>query len=115
MSTVGTAMAANAKYVRVVGLQVNDAELYRRYRAGMTPILERHGGHFGYDFVVADVLTSESDQPINRVFTLVFPTRAASQRMFADSDYLRVRGAFFEAAVSAVTILAEFEQAPPHA
>jgi uncharacterized protein (DUF1330 family) len=103
-------MAGSRSYVRLFGLQVDDAELYRSYRAGMAPILERHGGRFGYDFVVADVLKSESDQPINRVFTLVFPTRAASQRMFADADYLRVRGEYFDAAVSAITTLAEFDQ-----
>lgn len=110
MSTAGTAMAGSRSFVRLLGLQVDDAELYRRYRAGMTPILERHGGRFGYDFIVADVLKSESDKPINRVFTIVFPTREASQRMFADPEYLRVRGEYFDAAVSAVTPLAEFDQ-----
>lgn len=102
-------MGAESRFVRLYGLQVEDAARYREYRAGMTPILQRHGGRFGYDFVVAETLRSETAEPINRVFTLVFPTREASRALFEDPEYLRVRRAFFEPAVGAVTVLAEFE------
>jgi uncharacterized protein (DUF1330 family) len=103
-------MAAEPRYVRVMGLQVDDAEAYRLYRAGMTPILQRFGGAFGYDFVLAEVLKSESDKPINRVFTLKFPSRTAAERFFADAEYLVVRQAHFERAVSAITQIAAFEE-----
>lgn len=103
-------MADSSSYVRLVGLQVDDAELYGKYRAHMQPILERHGGRFGHDFSVDRVLKSESDKPINRVFIQVFPSREASQRMFAAAEYLRVRREYFDPAVSAITTLAEFVQ-----
>jgi len=102
-------MGAERNFVRLRGLQVDDAEKYRSYRARVSPILERYGGRFGYDFIVAETLRSETDKPINRVFTLVFPTRAAADLLFADPEYVRVRREFFDPAVSAVTTLAEFE------
>jgi uncharacterized protein (DUF1330 family) len=101
------------RHVRVYGLQVADAAGYRRYREGMTPILHRHGGAFGYDFEVARVLASESDRPIDRVFTIAFPDRATADRFFADPDYLAVRHAWFEAAVTAVTVIASFDEPAP--
>ena len=55
-----------ADHVRIYGLQVDDPALYRRYRDGMTPILHRFGGAFGYDFAVAEVLEvrdRRADQP----------------------------------------------------
>ena len=55
--------AESTRYVKVVGLDVKDEALYRRYREGMTPILHRYGGAFGYDFVVSRVLQSETDAP----------------------------------------------------
>jgi uncharacterized protein (DUF1330 family) len=79
----------------------------------MTPILHRHGGAFGYDFAVAHVLASETDQPINRVFTIAFPDRAASDRFFTDPAYLEVRRTWFAPAVTATTLIASFEQPAP--
>ncbi len=101
------------RHVRAYGLQVTDDARYRRYRAGMTPILHRHGGAFGYDFAIARVLASETDQPIDRVFTISFPDRAAAERFFADPDYLAVRRAWFEPAVSAITVIATFDEPAP--
>jgi uncharacterized protein (DUF1330 family) len=100
-------MAAE-RWTRLVGLDVVDQDTYRRYRAQMTPILERFGGRFGYDFRIADVLRSEIPQPINRVFTVVFPSRAAMRRFFDDPDYLRVRAAYFEPSVRHQITIAEF-------
>lgn len=93
----------------VWALQVTDDDRYREYRAQMTPILHRHGGAFGYDFVIARVLASATPQPINRVFTITFPDRATEARFFADPAYLAVRRTWFEPAVSAITELARFE------
>lgn len=103
-------MAGETRFVSVWALQVDDEASYQRYRAGMTPILHRHGGGFGYDFAVARVLASETARPINRVFTMVFPDRAASDRLFADPVYLEVRRTWFEPAVSAVTAIGAFDE-----
>ena len=101
---------APTRFVYVFGLQVSDDASYQRYRAGMTPILHRYGGGFGYDFVVARVLASETAQPINRVFTIAYPDRATADRFFADPAYLDVRRAWFEPAVTAITMIASFEE-----
>jgi uncharacterized protein (DUF1330 family) len=94
----------------LVGLQISDQEGYRRYRAAMTPILERYGGAFGYDFVVSEVLRSKVEAPMNRVFTLVFPDRDARTAFFADPQYAEVRATHFVPAVASATIIAEYEQ-----
>jgi uncharacterized protein (DUF1330 family) len=104
-------MAAEpSRCVRIVGLDVRDDTLYQRYRDGMTPILSRYGGEFGYDFVVSRVLKSETSAPINRLFMLVFPDKSARDGFFADPAYRAVRAEFFEPAVGAVTEIASFEQ-----
>ena len=54
-------------FENLVGLQVANEELYREYRKAMLPILKEHGGDFGYDFMVSDVLINQSGNPINRV------------------------------------------------
>ena len=102
-------MAAESKgCTLLIGLQVSDAAGYRRYREAMTPILGRYGGHFGYDFVIAEVLRSAVEAPINRVFTLVFADEAARQGFFADPAYLAVRAEHFEPSVEHVTKIAEY-------
>ena len=109
-------MASDAtRYVQVLGLHVTDDERYRRYREGMSPILQRYGGGFGYDFVVSHVLASESDSAINRVFTLWFPDRARAGAFFADPGYLVVRRERFEGSVAAVTLIAAFDEPVPTA
>lgn len=99
-----------AEHVRLYGLQVTDPAVYQRYRNEMTPILHRFGGAFGYDFAVSDVLKSETDRPINRVFTIRFPDSGTADRFFADPDYLAVRTAWFGASVSHVTVIATFDR-----
>jgi uncharacterized protein (DUF1330 family) len=101
-------MAAERGFTMLVGLEVIDQDGYARYRAAMTPILERYGGRFGYDFVIAEVLRSEVAEPINRVFTLVFPDRATMAAFFEDPEYRGVRARHFESAVGHVTRIAEF-------
>ena len=70
--------------------------MYQRYRQEMRPILQRYGGSFGYDFVVSHVLASETERPINRVFTLCFADRERASAFFADPSYRAVRQAWFE-------------------
>ena len=73
----------------------------------MTPLLERAGGTFRYDFEVARTLKSEADHDINRVFVMRFPQRSDKERFFSDSQYLEIRKRLFEKSVSAVATIAE--------
>ncbi|MCY1062755.1 DUF1330 domain-containing protein [Nannocystis sp. SCPEA4] len=95
----------------LVALVVADPVAYARYREAMAPILAAHGGSFRHDFVVAEVLRGV-DPGSNRVFTLVFPDRAAKQRFFADERYREVRAVHFEPAVVHTEIVAEFTLPP---
>lgn len=108
-------MAAEQRYTQIVGLQVTDDASYARYREAMAPILRQHGGSFGYDFVVSKVLKSESSQPINRVFSILFPDAASSARFFADPAYREVREAYFTSSVASVTWIAAFDEPLPAA
>ncbi len=71
-------------YEMLVGLHVTDDQRYQAYREKMTPVLVECGGGFGYDFRIAEVLKSQTDNEINRVFTIYFPDKeqleAAAQR-----------------------------------
>jgi len=100
-------MAADAgPHTTLFGLEVTDDAGYTQYRSAMVPILARHGGAFGCDFVVARVLKGPNTR-INRVFTLTFPSSANRDRFFADAEYRSVRARWFEPAVGAVEVLAE--------
>ena len=104
-------MDDNPRLEYVIGLHVTDEESYRRYRAGMTPMLQECGGSFRYDFRVAEVLKSETTEPINRLFVIGFPSREVADRFFADEAYAEFRRTFFEPAVQAITMIAEYERA----
>lgn len=95
----------------LVGVQVADDAGYQRYRERMTPILERYGGSFGYDFRVSEVLRSRTPEPINRVFILSFPDVARRHAFFADESYAAIKEDHFESSVQAATILAEYDLA----
>ena len=94
----------------LVGLNVTDDEAYRSYRAGMTPLLEGIGGGFGYDFKISEVLRSETEAPINRLFTIYFPSEDAMQAFFENANYGEIKRRFFEGAVTDTTILAEYRR-----
>jgi uncharacterized protein (DUF1330 family) len=94
----------------LVGLQVRDADLYRNYREAMDPILQKYGGRFGYDFWISETLKSETPEPLNRVFTITFPTKDMMDNFFSDPDYLQVKNQFFKASVQATTIISQYER-----
>lgn len=98
-------MAAD-RFELVIGLHVTDEETYRRYRAGMMPILAAYGGTFRYDFRIGETLKSETAETINRLFVLTFPDQTTSGRFFSDDDYRKVRKVYFDASVAAVTEIA---------
>lgn len=96
-------------YEIAVGLLVVDQESYSRYRKEMHPLLEEAGGAFRYDFEVARVLRSEEGgAEINRTFVLRFPDKSSKERFFADPRYIETRRRFFDPAVKARVLIAEY-------
>jgi uncharacterized protein (DUF1330 family) len=93
----------------LVGLNVVDDVVYQSYRDEMAPILDAYGGGFGYDFRIAEVLRSQTEAPINRVFTIFFRDTDAKSSFFANADYVKIKQNYFDASVTATTVLAEYE------
>ena len=94
----------------LVGLNVVDDASYITYRQKMTPILEEFGGGFRYDFKISEVLKSEADSPINRVFIIYFPNELAKNAFFSDAQYLKVRQNYFDKSVTSTIILASYDR-----
>ncbi len=97
-------------YEMLVALHVTDDEVYQAYREKMTPVLIECGGGFGYDFRIAEVLESQTDNEINRVFTIYFPDKEAMQQFFAAESYRAIRAEFFESSVASTTLIAEYSR-----
>ncbi len=95
----------------VIAMNVTDPERYAKYRAGMTPILTRHQGSFGYDFTIATTHKSAAPHPVTRVFTMRFPNKAARDAFFSDPEYAKVRAEHFAPAVDGFTLIAEHDTA----
>lgn len=95
-------------YETLMAMHVLDEASYQRYRDGMLPILERYGGGFRYDFRIAEVLQSDADHPINRVFAIHFPDRQRRKAFFRDPDYQEVRKTHFEGAVGGITEISAY-------
>jgi len=91
-------------------LDVIDEDDYQRYREGMIPILESFGGSFGFDFKVSEVLKSKSENPINRVFTIDFPSKEIMENFFKDPSYLEVKDQYFKNSVKSVTVISMHEK-----
>ena len=97
-------------FENLVGLQVANEKLYRKYRKAMLPILKEHGGGFGYDFKVSNVLINQSGNPINRVFKIYFPDEITAKKFFSNSKYLEAKETYFNKAVECTTIISEYEK-----
>jgi len=94
----------------LVGLNVTNNSMYQEYRNGMIPILTTYGGSFGYDFMVSEILISETDNKINRVFTIRFPSKEKMDAFFLDIDYIRVKEKYFKNSVENTTIISSYLQ-----
>ena len=94
----------------LVALNVVDDEEYQAYRDQMMPILHRYGGGFGYDFRVSEVLRSETDAPINRVFPIHFPDEATKDAFFSNPEYLEIKQRHFQTSVTDITLVATYER-----
>jgi len=97
-------------FERIMGLDVVDDELYRKYREYMTPILNSYGADFGYDFMVSDVLKSKTEGKINRVFTIDFPSRKVMENFFKDSNYLEIKRKFLDCSIGSKTVISIHEK-----
>lgn len=96
----------------LVGLNVTDENMYQNYRDGMTPILERMGGFFSYDFRVSETLKSRVSHDINRVFIIRFPNAETRKEFFNNSEYKKIRQKYFDNSVSDTALIAEYEVSP---
>lgn len=94
----------------LVGLNVIDDEKYQEYRKAMRPILSEFEGDFGYDFKIAEVLMSESEDTINRVFTINFPDKETVDAFFSNAEYLKVKEQYFEKSVESTTLISGYER-----
>lgn len=95
----------------LVGLHVTDRKTYDEgYRREMFPILQSYGGGFRYDLIVSEVLKAEAAHPVNRVFAIYFPDRAAKERFYADPAYLAIRKTYYDRSVAARVVIAEYER-----
>ena len=108
LSAVVTHLYNDPMIETLMGLNVTDAEGYAQYRAHMKPLLEAHGGSFGLDLWVSEVLLAPTTQPFNRVFMIVFPSPEQREAFFANAAYKDIRAKYFEHSVSAVSRLGSF-------
>jgi uncharacterized protein (DUF1330 family) len=97
-------------FERIMGLEVIDDEEYQKYRENMMPILHSFGGGFGFDFKINEVLKSKTDDVINRVFTLDFPSKEIMEEFFTNPDYLAVKEKYFSNSVRSVTTISMHEK-----
>ena len=97
-------------FERIMGLNVIDDQEYQRYRDAMMPILKSHGGSFGYDFRVSEVLLSKSGDNINRVFTIEFPSKQKMEEFFENPDYVAIKNRHLKNSISSKTIISMHEK-----
>lgn len=97
-------------YEMLVALDVKDDDLYAKYREAMAPILKKFGGGFSYDFTIDRVLRKETENAINRVFTIYFKDEYSKDSFFSDPDYKIAKEKFFEKSVRATTIIAGYSR-----
>ncbi len=95
------------RFERVVGLNVTDEESYQQYRDLMTPILNSIGGKFKYDMRVSELLKSESENAINRVFVISFPDEKTHDNFFDLAEYKAIKEKYFKPAVESVTLISK--------
>jgi uncharacterized protein (DUF1330 family) len=93
-----------------MGLHVTNDEEYQKYREGMIPILNSFGGSFGFDFKIAEVLKSKTEDSINRVFTIDFPSKEVMEQFFSDPSYLEVKNKHFKNSVNSATTISMHEK-----
>jgi uncharacterized protein (DUF1330 family) len=94
----------------LVGLNVLNHEGYQTYRRETAELLAQHGGEFGYDLVVSEVLHGEGPTNLNRVFTIRFPSEADKSAFFSNETYLQLRREHFDGSVGETVIIASYQR-----
>lgn len=97
-------------FERIMGIEVTNEDEYQLYRENMIPILHSFGGSFGFDFKINEVLKSKTDNAINRVFTLDFPSKQVMEAFFTNDEYLAVKEKYFLNSVNSVTTISMHEK-----
>ena len=97
-------------FERIMGMFITDDDEYQKYREGMLPILKSYGGSFGFDFKVSEVLLSKTEDDINRVFTIEFPSREVMDAFFSNGDYLDIQKRHFNHSVKSKTVISLHEK-----
>ena len=97
-------------FERIMGLDVIDDIEYQKYRVAMLPILKSFGGAFGYDFRVSEVLLSKTEDKINRVFTLEFPSKQKMEEFFSFPDYVAVQNRHLKHSIKSKTVISMHEK-----
>jgi len=94
----------------LVGLDIINDDEYKNYREAMTPLLITYGGGFAYDFKVSEVLKSETNEKINRIFTIHFPNTKKMEAFFSNTEYLLIKEKYFSNSVASTTIISSYER-----
>lgn len=97
-------------FERIMGLHITDDVEYEKYRECMSPILRSFGGSFGFDFKISEVLKSKTEDTINRVFTIDFPSKEVMDAFFSDPNYIEVKNRYFKNSVNSATVISMHEK-----
>ncbi len=97
-------------FERIMGLHVIDDKEYQKYREAMEPILKSIGGSFGFDFKISEVLRSKTEDEINRVFTIEFPSKIDMEKFFSRPDYIEIQNKHLVNAIKSKTVISMHEQ-----
>jgi uncharacterized protein (DUF1330 family) len=97
-------------YETVVGLNVNNDEIYDQYRLSISPLLKKYEGGFRYDFKINETLIAEESKEINRLFLIFFKNKDLMNSFFSESEYLKIKEEFFTNSVSSIAIISEYER-----
>ncbi len=97
-------------YETVVGLKVNNDEIYDQYRLSISPLLKKYEGGFRYDFKIKQTLIAENSNEINRLFLIYFKNKQLMNAFFSDSEYLKIKEKFFTNSVTSTTIISEYQR-----
>ena len=73
----------------IANIRVTDAERYKDYVAGVTPLIEKHGGTYRVRAGASEVL--EGQWTPDRFVVLEFPSREAALAFYNDPDYAPLR------------------------
>jgi len=97
-------------YEILVGLDLLNDQVYDEYRKAMKPILLDFKGYFVYDFKVSDVLISDTNNDINRIFIINFKSKSKMEGFFLNPEYLAIKEKYFTKSVGSTTILSSYQK-----